>query len=132
MADDKSNSAKKSVTSTFEQMSGGEVVRSAEQRGGGNSFPVLVHSDRGAVVLRLTDDCSSEYNAWTVEGDLPEPPFPTEDLFCNPNYTLLPIENMELTISGTGITLCVSCGIVSGESVTGAEAMMRWYEIGRR
>jgi hypothetical protein len=135
VAGDKANPLKKSASSAFGRMSGGDVVRSADQRTenvGANPFPILVHTDQGPVVLKSTEDCSGDYNAWTVQGDLPEPPFPTEDLFCNPNYTLQPIENMELTISGTDVSIDVDCGTVSGGAVKYTMAMLKWSEIGRR
>ncbi|MFL5237089.1 MAG: hypothetical protein ACJ8EL_05720 [Rhizomicrobium sp.] len=135
MAGDKGNPLKKSVSSAFGRMSGGDLVGSADQRtenDGASPFPILVHTDQGPVVFKSTEDCSGDYNAWTVQGDLPEPPFPTEDLFCNPNYTLQPIENMELTINGTDIHIDVDCGTVSGGAVNYTMAMLKWSEIGRR
>jgi len=134
MTEKKSNPYKKSVSSSFGEMSGRSVLGSADQSQGddGESFPILVHTDQGAVVLKLTDDCSGDYNAWIVRGDIPEPPFPTEDLFCNSQYTLEGIQDAELTIAGTQSVLCVSSGTVSGDDIDDAEAMMKWYEIGKR
>jgi hypothetical protein len=134
VAEKKTNPYKKSVSSSFGEMSGRSVIGSANQSDdeSGESFPILVHTDLGPVVCKLTDDCSGDYNAWVVRGDIPEPPFPTEDLFCNSNYRLEEIQDAELTISGTQVILCVNSGTISGDDIDDAEAMMKWYEIGKR
>jgi hypothetical protein len=133
MAEGKSNPYKKPVSSSFGGMSGGSVIRSADQSEGDGeqSFPILVHTDQGPIVLKLTEDCSGDYNAWTVSGDIPQSPFPTESLFCDPKYVLEAIEEGEFTISGTHITLRVRCGTMSGDDINHAEALMKWHEIGR-
>jgi len=39
---------------------------------------------------------------------------------------------MELTISGTDVSIDVDCGTVSGGAVKYTMAMLKWSEIGRR
>lgn len=125
---------KRSIWHLFGWMSGRSVLGSAgrSEGEGSGSFPILVHTEQGPVVLKLAEDLSGDYNAWAVRGNLPAPPFPTEDLFCNSKYVLQPIDNMELSISGTQITLCVSDGTVTGDEVDNAETLMRWHEIGKQ
>jgi hypothetical protein len=132
VADDKPDPYKKAVSSSFGEMSASAAVGSANRPGdaGAESFPILVYTDQGPIVLRLSDDCSGDYNAWTVSGDIPKPPFPTENLFCDPQYMLQEIENGDFTIRGTQITLCVRSGTMSGDDIDRAEAMMKWHEIG--
>lgn len=125
---------KRSIFHLFRWMSGRSVLRSAAKSNGDGveSFPILMHTDQGPVVLKLAEDLSGDYNAWTVRGDLPNPPFPTEDLFCDSKYTLEPLNNIELTISGTQINLCVRDGTVTGGEIDNAETLMRWHEIGKQ
>lgn len=134
MAEDKSNPYKKSVSSSFREMAAGVVLGSADQSAAdeGQSFPILVHTDQGPIVLKLADDCSGDYNVWAVRGNIPEPPFPTESLFCDPKYMLEPISDAEFSIRGTQMTLCVRSGTISGGQINDAEAMMKWSEIGHR
>jgi hypothetical protein len=133
MAQDKSDKFKKSVSSTLGRMSAGSVIRSADQSDESQGqIPILVHTDQGPVVLKLAEECSDNYNAWWVRGDLPEPPFPTEQLFCDPKYTLESIDTAQLTISGTNVVLSVDCGALSGDDVEGAQQTLMWMEIGSR